>query len=577
MDPSTVASLPPEVLLVIVPFLDLQRLAAATLVNKEWSAVFNPFLWKSVCWDHNIKVSSYRPRREEIWYLRLKASIESGALVKNGKWIQEIRCRFYGIAKLLLDHGQGCTGLLELSIGSLPDPLLPITATDTEKYIRPEYNAGQGTYLPPVDLNSLTTFLQNTSHLRHLTLQHSILNECSNISALIRLIDAIPQSIEHLELQFWNPRYGGRTFPYIYPVGGQVLDFNDEYLQDALHNAVHSPLLNLKCLSFSYYAVDENRRTLHRLLSRCEHLETIFLKAVDVRTSPSFLMSLLPKFCPKVANLHVLDWDDLYSDELIKIFKASPAGWKTLGLPQRYDEQFGFDDDVAEALLENSSTLENLRLDGIYSLPSSAVQRLLSSAPNLKRLDVMSRNQALEGNFELSADDIISGQPWVCTKLESLKVQIVGVPRPDVLERNNGIPLYGPLHEGTLEASRQIQHGIYEQLGRLTHLKQLVLGNDEIETGNGGYEQEEEVEEDDKLRLYREEVAREGWRQYDCLEMTVESGMDAMAGLQELQVLELGAMQVGMIDQEWAKENWPRLGSTYKDTFWTDHGHKEHK
>lgn len=186
---------------------------------------------------------------------------------------------------------------------------------------------------------------------------------------------------------------------------------------------------------------------------------------------------------------------------------------------------------------------------------------------------MLSRNLFLEGDFELEADDIISGEPWVCAKLESLKVRIVGVPRPDITKKRNSRLLGGHLHQGIMKESRKIQRGVYEQLGRLTKLKQLVLGNNEVECGNGGYEQDNEIEEDDELTRYREEVLKEVWRQYECLEMAVESGMEVMAGLKELRYIELGAMSVGTIDQGWVDKNWPRLGSMYKDTFWTDHGY----
>ena len=72
-----------------------------------------------------------------------------------------------------------------------------------------------------------------------------------------------------------------------------------------------------------------------------------------------------------------------------------------------------------------------------------------------------------------------------------------------------------------------------------------MLGNNEVEYGNEGYEQDKVIEEDDELTRYREELSKEVWRQYECLGMTDESGMEAMAGMKELRYIELGAMNGG--------------------------------
>ena len=87
-------------------------------------------------------------------------------------------------------------------------------------------------------------------------IQQLLLNERN--PALMTLIDAIPQNIEHLDLQFWDPCYGGRTFPYFYSADYSVSNFHGDDLRDALDGTAHSPLPNLKRLSFSYFAVYAN-------------------------------------------------------------------------------------------------------------------------------------------------------------------------------------------------------------------------------------------------------------------------------------------------------------------------------
>ena len=123
------------------------------------------------------------------------------------------------------------------------------------------------------------------------------------------------------------------------------------------------------------------------------------------------------------------------------ISKVSSKGWKTLGF-QRLD---GPGPLTVAAILQNGATLENLRLPNCEAFDSKSIQKLLCSAPNLKRFDVISEYVGGELKpYSLMAMDIVeSAEDWVCLELETFECYIGGVPRPDITSKKNGRPFTG--------------------------------------------------------------------------------------------------------------------------------------
>ncbi|KAF9120058.1 hypothetical protein BGW39_011700 [Mortierella sp. 14UC] len=316
-------------------------------------------------------------------------------------------------------------------------------------------------------------------------------------------MDSIPASIEDLEFAYWDPiYYSQRIRSELEEEGDKDGDESGQQEQRpfSMHTTsscdVHgnsssrttpkSPtaalLPNLKRLSFKSHALTHQKQTLHQLLVRCPNLETVQLYD-NPKIVPLRLFSLLLRqHCPKLQDLFVMhDLRNFSDEELRDVLDASTAGWRSLGFPRAPHESHEFDSLSIAALLRHAGTIENLRIDGCDCLTSATIQQILCSAPKLKRFDTLLMDRSRRADIELKAADIIAGKPWVCTELESLKIRIVGVSRPDLVKRSNGRPLDGPLHRGSMEESRRIQRVIYEQLGRLTSLKQLILGHDEVE------------------------------------------------------------------------------------------------
>ncbi|KAG9319081.1 hypothetical protein KVV02_008154, partial [Mortierella alpina] len=105
--------------------------------------------------------------------------------------------------------------------------------------------------------------------------------------------------------------------------------------------------------------------------------------------------------------------------------------------------------------------------------------------------------------------------------------------------------LAAPSEEYLALISNEDFTAVYSQLARLTHLEVLRMGIP-YDTEN----------------MYYHRYDKACDRQYDCLAMSLESGLDLLGGLESLQVVALEDMEVGINDeneQKWVVEHWPRV------------------
>ncbi|KAG0208807.1 hypothetical protein BGX28_000350 [Mortierella sp. GBA30] len=210
------------------------------------------------------------------------------------------------------------------------------------------------------------------------------------------------------------------------------------------------------------------------------------------------------------------------------------------------DEYFAFGEKSVSALMDHVSTLEVFCVEAA-SFSSKEIQRLLCSTPRLRVFNILptDRRQPIQYESWLDARDI--AQDWACTSLRVFGCPIGGISRPDIeLELHSGPVSYHCRYpKGSHQESIALQKRVYSQLVRLTHLQELRMGIP--------YDSE-------SLRYHRYD--KENERQYDCLAMSLESGLDLLRGLQRLQVVALEDMEVG-IDNEnerrWVAQHWPRV------------------
>ncbi|KAF9953558.1 hypothetical protein BGZ65_004604 [Modicella reniformis] len=123
---------------------------------------------------------------------------------------------------------------------------------------------------------------------------------------------------------------------------------------------------------------------------------------------------------------------------------------------------------------------------------------------------------------------------WACeSSLKVLKVMVTGIPRPDL----EGVEVVGEVYAGE---GPTIQSQVYDRLARLTNMESLWLGHSRPNSSN----------------------SKKLW---DCLEMSLESGLDKLSGLKGLKELSVSHMstKIGLKELQWMIEHWPRLRAIY--------------
>ncbi|KAG0270998.1 hypothetical protein BGZ95_001268 [Linnemannia exigua] len=190
--------------------------------------------------------------------------------------------------------------------------------------------------------------------------------------------------------------------------------------------------------------------------------------------------------------------------------ERSAHGWKELKL-EMLDEQDGEDEDgyvrrsivhgekMVKAILAQASTLEVLKLDGAGYFTSKDINHLLCSAPNLRVLQLLKDRRAWAGQEPFLDAKDAAQSEWVCRNLEIFGCGIGGIPRPDITQKDDDEP----------------------------------------------------ARKDSPLR------------QFDCLAMTLDSGLDQLKGLRNLRTVELKDMEVHIgkpLEQKWVADNWPKVG-----------------
>ncbi|KAG0063586.1 hypothetical protein BGZ89_009778, partial [Linnemannia elongata] len=289
------------------------------------------------------------------------------------------------------------------------------------------------------------------------------------------------------------------------------------------------------------------------------------------------LAGTLQAFCP---NLVELVWtDNDYEDEYIAVvLGSSRLGWRVLTAPWHV----GFGPLSCEAVMRSAETLEELKMSAWGSSSSEVRWRfyldMLCSARNLRiltGLDGQTRSMN-ESTIEVHAEKAFKqhiesggGRTWVLGSLmKYLGMQVIGVPRPDVVCRDNGTPLRSWMVDELDDSRRyEVQRWIYEQLGRMTGLEELVLGVVDICLEDvGDYMPEEDVNDEGiSLTKLEDDMEEDGWLNrlinYQSLEFSLESGLELLSGLKVLGLLDVKstAHRIGVEELEWMHVHWPKL------------------
>lgn len=230
---------------------------------------------------------------------------------------------------------------------------------------------------------------------------------------------------------------------------------------------------------------------------------------------------------------------------------ASSTGLKRLVFrnPKSPDDFFLLSPVSFEAIFKHAHTLQVFRIEAMSYFESAQIDRLLCSAPHLKELYLLN-SQGSKACHCLDAPSINHSQ-WVCSDLEVFACRIENISRADITRTITGLDSSArTVSFGTPREQAELQLQIYAKLARFTKLRELRLG----------------FLMDTSTTRYRRGY-KEYFRQYDCLAMTLESGVDLLKGLKGLRVVGLEDMEVyveGEKEQSWFAEHWPNavIGTT---------------
>ncbi|KAG0286922.1 hypothetical protein BGZ96_009080 [Linnemannia gamsii] len=261
---------------------------------------------------------------------------------------------------------------------------------------------------------------------------------------------------------------------------------------------------------------------------------------------------LLPSFvdhCPVFPNLTAVElkapFEEDYESEWLEGFINITANeWKRVVFRKVKDcigivefDKYPFE----EFLRLVAPTLEVFRTYDLTLLSMVKVNELLCTAPHLKELYLFGGADNTPDNW--LDPEVFQESEWVCSNLEVLGCRIGGIPRPDITREIVGQPAEYRVLEGNLQDSVELQRQVYARLARFIKLRELTLG----------------FPLDASDALY-DKSYREFYRQYDCLAMTLDSGLDLLKGLKDLRVVGLVNMEIyteGEKEMAWFEENWP--------------------
>ncbi|KAF9101553.1 hypothetical protein BGX29_005507 [Mortierella sp. GBA35] len=228
------------------------------------------------------------------------------------------------------------------------------------------------------------------------------------------------------------------------------------------------------------------------------------------------------------------------------------------------------DNTVKTAFLKHAPTLEHLCVRDC-DFDKETLLEILCSNPHLKTFETMEEEEYM-GNrpnveVEFSAAEVIDS-PWVCGQLQVFECKIRGVPRPDITltpydpHQIPHVPQETP--HAVQQESHALQRSVLKQLGRLANLRKLSLG---------AYGQDKDNREYSQLTIkHIRTMFVDEFVQCDCLELSLESGLEELAGLEQLEELAVHQMahRIGLLEVRWMVEHWPKLraihGLRYTDS-----------
>ncbi|KAF9140744.1 hypothetical protein BG015_001525 [Linnemannia schmuckeri] len=557
MSTASFASFPPEVITLIASHLNQHDLAQCLRLSHKWFAFFTPLFWQDVHVDD-----------------RLHKNNGLGYLIRNRHRIRDLQLSDPQATHFLALGQQGEGQLRSLSASFQRETVSFLAVLDApQPWTTEDYLSDQAGNLG--NTRSLELILTRNWNLRSLTMDESCFRNKNGGDAFNMIMAVCPVArLERLEIRFGrNPNR--RAQPEEEPTGPTSFVMAD----------VIAALTDRRELGFLFGSFDAlkeliisggNRHIDYNRLGfflRCGNLERVRLEDIDVIALGSLAVAL-GLCCPKLTHL---DWrgPPAGQDRDIAILLAgNQSGWKEISLPPDF-ENFGPRSFVA-LMRSVPTTLEVLKIGDWGRTEEEDFLEILCSARNLRRLEGptdgkfsgRTRNFTVWGyrafrGYARDGDDKLYRTWTLGPSMEFLQMQITNIPRPDIVCYRNGRAINSPsgMPAGfDNNAGYDVQKWIYSQLRRMTGLQELVLGTVDLDPSVLSRRDLDGLALDS---IALEEALKDVFPMFNyyTLEFSLKSGLELLAGLKKLKMLDvrLTAHRIGVAELEWMHVNWPRL------------------
>ncbi|KAF9298502.1 hypothetical protein BGZ74_009359 [Mortierella antarctica] len=511
--PVVFSSLSLELKVLVFGYLTKHELTIATRVSKYWNSICTPLIWKILSITN----------KNQFW-LFTKWGLKQ-AVIKNGQHIRELNLNYLSL----------------LNLFATPD-------YDTQPNIQYTVHCSNLQSLNAISPSGYTC--GNEDQMVIELIKHNPLLQ-------VAVIDLPYQKLSMRELaEVWGPNLRKIHLEfYVCPcVAKRLLESMPESLQEvSLRLGPDKTEKEHRCMSTTSEKLRPHHylRSINIIGSFDGYQEYVFLPFL---TSCS---DTLKEFkCPLTR---------CYLNKMVGAALARLGiAFKTLHIGELPDGCDSTDAAIAEVISSNLQ-LTSVDIGGCHMAERLAAAAILSIAANLEHLDVrgtgynggivhailcQARNLksiTLMEEYYSAANDAVelwdTSQGWVCTSLELFRGKI-SVSRPrdeeDVIDNEDDDEDLGPI---TIDESHESQRRMYHQLAQLTQLQELYLGQPLYPGDNDGM-----------LDYYL-------LQQQDCLEMSLESGLEELASLKELRVLDVSNMDHRITDAErkWMRTYWPKF------------------
>ncbi|KAF9929087.1 hypothetical protein FBU30_001873 [Linnemannia zychae] len=322
------------------------------------------------------------------------------------------------------------------------------------------------------------------------------------------------------------------------------------------HSSLWSPSILTASMPSLVSLQIESVIAIRDLLAILKNLPSLQELKIQWDNSPSSLNNTFEQEQSRLQKIHIHDLWMVYTPDFITYILPLLPDLTDISIkymvpsfaaiiPTRYRNLRSFrqPDPVITISPETASPRYTLNVVGI----------LLENCPHLVEFDGI--------EYKIEADYLLD-HPWVCTKLEILRCQIVGVHRlseeeeMDYIQGELFLKINKPLsieEAAAIEKHKRLraqQFKVYDRLAELSSLRVLDLGA-EYRIGN------------------KQKLVKFGVHNYvyygrpipNTLELTLASGLDRLSGLKNIEIFGFEGVdhRIDYGELRWISENWPKL------------------